>query len=153
MVIYRLLFICFLFYCFPCQALIAGEKDNDSPERRIDSNSCHSSWAGVVSIQINSAVYSGVIIGKSWVLTAAHVVESSLKAPENVHIYVPCQNIKLHVSKIIINHEYHRNSMQGIALFDVALLRLTSPLPNTIIRYPVNFQAISEALFPLRVGE
>ena len=152
MVIYRLLFICFLFYCFPCQALIAGEKDNDSPERRIDSNSCHSSWAGVVSIQINSAVYSGVIIGKSWILTAAHVVESSLKAPENVHIYVPCQNIKLHVSKIIINHEYHRNSMQGIALFDVALLRLTSPLPNTIIRYPVNFQAISEGVIASFVG-
>ncbi len=152
MFIYRLLLICFLFYCFPCQALIAGENDNDSPERRIDSNSCHSSWAGVVSIQINGAVYSGVIIGKSWILTAAHVVESSLKAPENVHIYIPCQNIKLRVSKVIVNHEYHRNSMQGIALSDVALLRLTSPLPNFITQYTVNFQPISEGIIASFIG-
>ena len=52
----------------------------------------------------------------------------------------------------MINHEYHRNSMQGIALLDVALLRLTSPLPNTIIRYPVNFQAISEGVIASFVG-
>jgi len=46
----------------------------DSPAARVDPNTTTSPWAGVGSVRVNGGVFSGALIGRRYVLTAAHVV-------------------------------------------------------------------------------
>lgn len=150
-----LLLLCATLFTQPCHALISGQTNNikaDSPLRRIDANSCNSPWAGVVSIEMKNGIYSGVIIGQSWVLTAAHVAEGSIHNPQQVTIHIPCQNQISKVERIFIHPKYHHYDAQGIQLYDVGLLRLQKPLASSTTRYPVNFQTIHQNTVATLIG-
>jgi len=55
------------------RAIVAGAAP-DSPAARVDPNTTTSPWAGVGSVRVNGGVFSGALIGRRYVLTAAHVV-------------------------------------------------------------------------------
>jgi len=57
----------------PARALLAGAYP-DTPAARVDRNSTASLWAGVGSITYNGGTYTGTLIGRRHVLTAAHAV-------------------------------------------------------------------------------
>ena len=58
---------------FPAHALLAGAYP-DTPLARVDRNLTSSPWAGVGSITYNGGTYTGALIGRRHVLTAAHAV-------------------------------------------------------------------------------
>ncbi|MFN0161474.1 MAG: trypsin-like serine protease [Burkholderiales bacterium] len=55
------------------RAVVAGAPP-DSPTARVDANLDSSPFAGVGSVRVGAAVYSGVLVGRRAVLTAAHTV-------------------------------------------------------------------------------
>jgi hypothetical protein len=57
----------------PACALLAGAYP-DTPAARVDRNTTTSTWAGVGSITYNGGTYTGTLIGRRHVLTAAHAV-------------------------------------------------------------------------------
>jgi hypothetical protein len=136
-------------------ALIAGENsgsDPDLPALRVDHNSCDSPWAGVVSIEINGGIYSGVTVGKQWILTAAHVVHGVQNTPNKINIHVPCNNIKGDTERVFIHPQYQLVTQQGIPLFDLALIRLSAPLPAAIPILPLNFQMMEQGTEAILIG-
>lgn len=138
-----------LFVHSPAFSLIAGLPP-DSPEKRIVKNVCQSPAADAVSIQINKGIYSGILIGKRWVLTAAHVAEGTKNKPASLLVNVSCLKQQLSAKQIIVHPEYHRQKAGNINLFDLALVELTKPVPATIQPSSINFSLItqgSDALF------
>ena len=130
----------------PTQALMAGDPNGvpaDSPARRIDANTSQSPWAGVGSISVNGGAYSGVVIGPHQILTAAHVVAgasaSNIRFNLNINGDVS-QSIT--VKSIAINPGYGKQSFQGIALNDLAVIQLASDLPLSVPRYPLLMEAL-----------
>jgi len=59
---------------------IVGGAAPDSPAARVDANTTTSPWAGVGSVRVNGGVFSGALIGRRYVLTAAHVVAGAAPA-------------------------------------------------------------------------
>jgi len=57
----------------PAYALLAGAYP-DTPAARVDPNTPNSPWAGVGSITYNGGTYTGTLIARRYVLTAAHAV-------------------------------------------------------------------------------
>jgi secreted trypsin-like serine protease len=57
----------------PAFALLAGAYP-DTPAARVDANTTASPWAGVGSITYNGGTYTGTLISRRHVLTAAHAV-------------------------------------------------------------------------------
>jgi secreted trypsin-like serine protease len=57
----------------PARALLAGAYP-DTPAARVDANTLTSPWAGVGSITYNGGTYTGTLISRCHVLTAAHAV-------------------------------------------------------------------------------
>lgn len=64
----------------PEAGAIVGGAAPDSPAARVDPNTTTSPWAGVGSVRVNGGVYSGALIGRRYVLTAAHVVAGAAPA-------------------------------------------------------------------------
>ena len=65
----------------PCAALMAGAVP-DTPAARVDANTVASPWAGVGSITQGGATYTGTLIGRRHVLTAAHAVPADAAIAE-----------------------------------------------------------------------
>lgn len=68
-----ILFLLLAVLCTPAFALLAGAYP-DTPATRVDANRPDSPWAGVGSITYSGGTYSGALIGRRYVLTAAHAV-------------------------------------------------------------------------------
>lgn len=150
-----LFFIMTITITTPCYALISGinnGQDADSPNQRIDSNKCNSPWAGVVSIEINNSTYSGVVIGKYWILTAAHAIQGGMKNPTEVTIHIPCKRQQFVGNRIFMHPQYPHQNMQGITLYDIGLIRLSKPLPDDIPHYWINFQIIRQGTIGTLIG-
>lgn len=135
----RLIALLCALVALPAHAIIGGELDGDppdSPALRVLPDDCASPWAGVVSILIGNGVFSGVVIADRWVLTAAHVASSARTAPEALSVRIPCRNQHESVSAVFVHPDYKGNT-GSLSFDDLALLRLTHPLPADIPRYPL----------------
>lgn len=136
-------------------ALIVGDNvgnNTDSPTLHIDQNSCDSPWVGAVSLEINQGIYSGVVIGKRWVLTAAHVAKGAQNTPQNIHIFVPCNETERRGERVFIHPQYQQTTMQSIPLYDLALIRISEPLPVTMPIPSVNFEMIEQSTEAILLG-
>ena len=125
----------------PAQALIAGDPNGvpaDSPARRIDANTRHSPWAGVGSISVKGGAFSGVVIGPRQVLTAAHVVAGAAASSISFNLNIDGDGPQSIAAKsIAINPDYGKQTYQGIALNDLAVIQLVADLPSSVPRYPL----------------
>lgn len=119
-------------------ALMAGRAP-DSAEQRIDPNRLDSPWAGVGSVKVLAGVFSGVLVDRRFVLTAAHVVDGA--EPSGIHfvlnldegggLYLPVRRVHVHPS--------YRGFTLPFAYFDLALLELQEPAPELAPVYPMAF--------------
>lgn len=132
-------------------ALISGLPP-DSPNQRIMNDICSYPAADTVSIQINQGIYSGVLIGKNWILTAAHVAESAKKKPDTLKINIPCTKKQITAKKIIIHPAYHHEKAGNINLYDLALVELQQPIRGSIKPIAANFSLIPQGMIALLMG-
>lgn len=130
----------FISVSLPASAILGGLPDGDapdSPERRVYSDGCESPWAGVVSVLIGDGVFSGVVVGDRWVLTAGHVAAGRRLSPGNVRVRVPCGPLTEGVLEVVPHPGFTGYKSDRINLDDLALLRLREPLPEAVPRYPL----------------
>nr|WP_242533351.1 trypsin-like serine protease [Niveibacterium umoris] len=124
----------------PAAAIIGGLPDGDepdSPERRVDPDGCDSPWAGVVSVLIGNGVFSGVVVGERWVLTAGHVAAGRRLSPGDVRVRVPCGPLTGGVLEVVPHPGFAGYKSDRINFDDLTLLRLREPLPAKVPRYPL----------------
>lgn len=119
-------------------ALMAGAPP-DTPEARIDPNTPASIWSGVVSLDVQGNLYSGVLIGRRHVLTAAHALALNGSPPAaNVRV-----NFNLGASPTVATVADYRlhPGYGGTGVQDLALLQLSTDAPAAARRYPLTRMA------------
>ena len=130
----------------PAHALMAGDPHGvpaDSPIRRIDPNTAHSPWAGVGSISVRGGAYSGVVIGPHQILTAAHVVAGAAASDISFNLNINGDLPQRIAAKSFTIHPgYGKQSFQGIALNDLAVVQLAADLPSSVPQYPLLMEAL-----------
>lgn len=100
----------------------------------IDANTTSSDWAGVVSITpAGGGVYSGALIGRDYVLTAAHVAAGFVNNPGSLTInvnYGGNLTQQITASQIFVHPDFRTGSTinnGGVWNDDIALIRLSQP--------------------------
>lgn len=116
----------------PAQAIVAGAPP-DTPAARVDPNTVISPWRGVVSIDRAGSIYSGVLVGRRHVLTAAHVIDAAQPpSTYRVNLNLSAAPLVLGVVKTTTHPGYG-----GIGVNDVALLQLDQDAPPDALIYPL----------------
>lgn len=132
-------------------AIIGGSPEldpADSPERRVDPNTSASPWSGVGSLTVSHAetgepqgTYTAAAIDVFHVVTAAHVVHG--KAPEQVMFNLNFGGDLTHrivASAVHVHPRYagfRADPRTGFVHDDIAIVRLSSPLPFGVALYRV----------------
>lgn len=130
----RLLACLLVLLSAPALAIMAGAEP-DSPAARVDPNTVDSPWAGVVAVRVEGKVYSGVIVSPQHVLTAAHVAGAAANAPQKAEIVL---NFGVDASHVLAVDQVQLFPGYAFPYDDLALLRLSAPLPEGVPVYPVN---------------
>lgn len=126
------------FSLVPCaHALVGGT---------VDANTTASPWAGVVSITptTNGAVYSGALLDRYHVLTAAHVAASFASDPGKLKININAGgNLtqQLAASHVFVHPDYATGNLPSDNTFawndDIAVIRLAEPAAADVPVYPL----------------
>ncbi len=132
----------FQFLSGPSEAIMAGSPP-DSPLARVDANTTSSLWAGVGSVKVNGSPYSGVAIGRYYVLTAGHVVKGAaianvsfvLNYGANSSHTIPAAATFVHPNFISFGNPNVNN--------DIAIIQLASPIPEGVPIYLLNTTPIA----------
>lgn len=110
----------------------------------VDPNTASSPWAGVVSITptTNGAVYSGALLDRYHVLTAAHVAASFASDPGKLRINVNAGgNLtqQLVASHVFVHPDYSTGNLPSDGTFawndDIAVIRLAAPVAADVPVY------------------
>jgi hypothetical protein len=119
------------------RAVVAGAPP-DSPAARVDANLASSPFAGVGSVRAGSAVYSGVLIGRRTVLTAAHVVAgadvTTLRFQLNAGA-APSHDIGVLAKHV---HPDYTGFSATNPHNDLAILELAESVPSSVPAYPLS---------------
>src|SRR5262249_24482622 len=106
----------------------------DSPMLRLDDNRKDSPFSGAVSLSTPSGVYSGVLVTRRHVLTAAHVIPQP-EAELRVNF-----NLGGDLTHRVVASSHHRHPLfNGVGnhrgAYDLALVELASPAPDAARAY------------------
>ncbi|HMN79300.1 MAG TPA: trypsin-like serine protease [Burkholderiaceae bacterium] len=137
-------------FCGDAQALMAGASPDD-PRRRVDANRPDSPWSGVGAVCAGDAVFSGVLIGTRFALTAAHAVahaQSSIRFTLNIGGPQPAS---IAVARVVVHPEY-RGGAGPSAPHDLALLELAEAAPAAARIHPLYAGEVSPGTPLLFVG-
>lgn len=115
----------------PAWALIGGS---------IDANLASSAWAGVGAVVVNGSVFSGTLIGRQHVLTAAHVVGGQTATPGNVSFVL---NVGGNSTETLVAAEIHvypgytgtAPGADGVWHDDLAIITLSAPVSESVPTY------------------
>ncbi|MGQ9686043.1 MAG: S1 family peptidase [Thiobacillaceae bacterium] len=127
----RLLVLLFLAVSSPVvQAVVGGAG--------VDANVPDSPWAGVGAVLAGKGHYTGALIGRRHVLTAAHVVKGRLLTELAFRINrSEAEPLVLPVAAVHIHPGYHgtRRAADGFWRDDLAVLELARPAPDGVPVY------------------
>jgi V8-like Glu-specific endopeptidase len=119
----------------PVRAIIGGDG--------VDPNRTDSPWAGVGSITIKGGgTYSGALISRRHVLTAAHVVQGHAASPGDITFNINyggdlCYRFKAVAVYLFPQYKGTKRGEDGLWHDDIAVIELDRPVPVTIPVYPV----------------
>lgn len=116
-------------------AVMAGTEP-DSPEQRVDPNFAVSTWASVGSVVVNNRPYSGVLLSRRHVLTAAHVAGSDPGALTFVLNVGGAATHRIRVAQIHRHPDWSGFDPKK-PNDDIAVLVLATPAPPGIPIYPI----------------
>jgi hypothetical protein len=105
----------------------------DDPSARIDANLPSSPWAGVVSLRVNGGAYSGALIHRRLVLTAAHVVAGQTPTAVTAQLNAG-EPLQFGVARVHV-HPGWKGFTKPFAFDDVALLELEEDVPDGVPVY------------------
>lgn len=119
----------------PAHALVGGA---------VDANTASSPWAGVVSITpITGEVYSGALLDRQHVLTAAHVAARFVGEPGKLTINVNTGSVpqQFTASRVFVHPDYATGNLPTDSAFawndDIAVIRLAQPVGPDVPVYPL----------------
>ena len=119
------------------RAIVAGAPP-DSPAARVDPNTTGSPWAGVGSVRVNGGVYSGTLIGRRYVLTAAHVVAGA--APQTIRFNLNFGGALTHDIGVVASHVHpdYAGFSPTNPNNDIAIIELQEEVQAGVPVYPIN---------------
>jgi len=118
----------------PAIAIMAGLSP-DQPQNRIDPNLETSRWAGVGSVLYDANPYSGTVIGRRLVLTAAHSVGD--RDPSRIRFQLNLNGTPYIVQAASVR--VHPDFVSAAAVKgDLAVLVLAADLPDSVPIYALN---------------
>ena len=118
----------------PAIAIMAGLSP-DQPQNRIDPNLETSRWAGVGSVLYDANPYSGTVIGRRLVLTAAHAVGD--RDPSRIRFQLNLNGTPYIVQAASVR--VHPDFVSAAAVKgDLAVLVLAADLPDSVPIYALN---------------
>ena len=118
----------------PAMAIMAGLSP-DQPASRIDPNLETSRWAGVGSVLYDANPYSGTVIGRRLVLTAAHAVGD--RDPSRIRFQLNLNGTPYiaQASSVQVHPDFvNAGSVKG----DLAVIVLAADLPQSVPVYALN---------------
>lgn len=129
----------------PATALMSGRAP-DSPAARVDPNVPGSPWSSAVSVVVNGATFSGVVVAPRYVLTASHVVGAAQPAAVTVRINTHATPVSRAVTAIA------RFPTASFPYDDLALLTLESEVPGEVQIHQIHEQDITGPVTITLVG-
>jgi len=117
-------------YAQRADALMAGLPP-DSPAARVDPNSLESPWAGVVAVVVGGGTYSGVVVHRRFVLTAAHVAAGHAGSDVRVQVNAGEASRVLAAAAVHV-HPRYAGFTKPFAFWDAALIELAEPVPEAV---------------------
>lgn len=111
----------------PAHAILDGQ---------VDSNTASSDFAGVGAVINNGSVFSGVLIGEQYVLTAAHILGGAANNPNQVQFRLNNGSpATIAVEEVFIFDGYTGTTAgpDGVWHDDLAIIRLAAPVANAPI--------------------
>ena len=120
-----------LFFTLPVHALVGGA---------VDPNTSGSPWAGVGAVNVNGGTFSGALIDRQYVLTAAHVVGGHVSAPGNVSFTLNADGAASRVitaESIVVFPGFTGTTpgSDGVWHDDLALIKLAAPVDSSVPVY------------------
>lgn len=110
----------------PAHALMAGALP-DTPAARVDANTAASNWTSAVSVVVNGAPLSGVVIAPRYVLTAAHVAGGL--APQQVQVRVNTDA----AGTVIQAAAIHTFPSAAFPYDDLTIIELAQTVPPAVV--------------------
>lgn len=129
-----------------CLGLAAPAAALVGAQIKVDPNTLASPWAGVVSITTTTggAVYSGALLDRRHVLTAAHVAAGFAGDPGKLRININAGGDltqQLAASHVFVHPDYRTGNLPTDATFawndDIAVIRLAEPAAAHVPAYPL----------------
>lgn len=118
----------------PAIAIMAGLSP-DQPDSRIDPNLETSKWAGVGSVLYDANPYSGTVIGRRLILTAAHAVGDRDPARIRFQLNLNGTPYIAQASSVQVHPDFvNAGAVKG----DLAVIVLAADLPQSVPIYTLN---------------
>ncbi|RTL52750.1 MAG: S1 family peptidase [Rhodocyclaceae bacterium] len=115
-------------------ALMAGAWP-DSPAARVDANRAASPWAGVGSISAAGQTFSGALVARDYVLTAAHVAAGLVPGHATFNLNAGGDlSEQVAISNVFVHPGYRGVDRNHVAN-DIALIKLAQPVPDGVPIY------------------
>lgn len=131
-------------------ALMAGLPP-DTPEARVDPNRPQSPWAGVVAVRVGDGVYSGALVHRRAVLTAAHVAGGRPATDVAVQFNLGGEPWTVAAEQVLV-HPRYTGAATPFMFHDVALVMLAQPAPAGAPVYRLHRRPLTPGTRLLLVG-
>jgi len=136
--------------CRPARALMAGASP-DSPEARVDPNRPQSPWAGVVAVRVAEGVYSGALVHRRAVLTAAHVAGGRSGSEVAVQFNAGPDPVTVIAEQVHV-HPRFTGAARPFMFHDLALVVLSRAAPSGVPVYRLHRRPLARGARLLLVG-
>lgn len=120
----------------------------------VDANTVDSPWAGVGSVSIGKATYTGTLIAPDYVLTAAHVVGNHGPADITFNLnFGGDLTHRIAATEVFVHPGYKGGvGIDRTGMHDLALIRLAGPVPAGVPFYDLHASHLPQGAVLTLVG-